>query len=144
MKFANFVYFCITRGKEQSDFEMRLHFSARNTKVYKICKLYRTIFCTFYNISQPNFTILLNLGNSFQGVLINIFNSKVCLKRESSIILGFFPLNFHFFISKTFLPVSENVSSSIFTSPFCGVTRCDIAERRDLVVLSSDSNVALS
>ena len=32
--------------------------------VYKICKLYRVIFFTFYNISQPNFAILLNLGCS--------------------------------------------------------------------------------
>ena len=37
VKFANFVklYFCIMRGKVQSDFEMWLHFSAHNTKVYK-------------------------------------------------------------------------------------------------------------
>ena len=30
----------------------------RNTKVYKIRKLYRTIFSTFYNILQPNVTIV--------------------------------------------------------------------------------------
>ena len=37
--------------------------SARNTKVYKICK---AIFSAFYNISQPNFAILLILVCSFQ------------------------------------------------------------------------------
>ena len=33
--------------------------SARNTKVYKICELCKAIFSAFYNISQPNFAILL-------------------------------------------------------------------------------------
>ena len=33
----------------------RYKFSVRNTKAYKICKLYRVIFFTFFNISQPNF-----------------------------------------------------------------------------------------
>ena len=42
VKFANFVYFCIMRGILKSDFEMRVHFSAHNTKVYKIRKLHRT------------------------------------------------------------------------------------------------------
>ena len=36
--------------------------SAHNTKVYKVCKLHRSIFSTFYIVLQPNFTILLNLG----------------------------------------------------------------------------------
>jgi hypothetical protein len=35
--------------------------SARNTKVYKICKLCKAITSAFYNISQPNFAILLIL-----------------------------------------------------------------------------------
>jgi hypothetical protein len=39
--------------------------SARNTKVYKICELCKTIFSAFYNISQPNFVILLILARSF-------------------------------------------------------------------------------
>ncbi len=34
-------------------------FSARNTKIYKICKLRTAIFSAFYNISRPNFVILL-------------------------------------------------------------------------------------
>jgi hypothetical protein len=37
--------------------------SARNTKVYKLCK---AIFPAFYNISQPNFANLLILVCSFQ------------------------------------------------------------------------------
>ena len=63
-KFANFVYFCITHGKLIPLSRKRYQFSPRNTKVYKICKFYRVIFFTFYNISQPNFAILLNLGCS--------------------------------------------------------------------------------
>ena len=39
--------------------------SARNTNVYKICKLRRAIFSVFYNISPPNFAILLILTSSF-------------------------------------------------------------------------------
>jgi hypothetical protein len=39
--------------------------SARNTKVYKICKLCKTIFSAFYNISQPNFANSLILICSF-------------------------------------------------------------------------------
>jgi hypothetical protein len=40
--------------------------SARKTKVYKICELYKAIFSAFYNISQPNFAILLILVCSFR------------------------------------------------------------------------------
>ena len=36
-----------------------------NTKVYQICKLCKAIFSVFYNISQPNFAILLILVSSF-------------------------------------------------------------------------------
>ena len=36
-------------------------FSARNTKIYKICKLRTAIFSAFYNISRPNVVILLML-----------------------------------------------------------------------------------
>ena len=39
--------------------------AARNTKVYKICELCKAIFPAFYNISQPNFAILLILVYSF-------------------------------------------------------------------------------
>ena len=34
-------------------------FSTRNTNIYKIRKLHRAIFSVFYNISPPNFAILL-------------------------------------------------------------------------------------
>jgi hypothetical protein len=37
--------------------QILLAISARNTKVYKICKLYKAIFSAFYNISQPNLQI---------------------------------------------------------------------------------------
>jgi hypothetical protein len=40
--------------------------SARNTKVYKIFELCKAIFSSFYNISQPNFAILLILVCSFR------------------------------------------------------------------------------
>ena len=46
-------------------------FTARNANIYKICELHRAIFSSFYNISQPNFAILLILhalssyGNGF-------------------------------------------------------------------------------
>jgi hypothetical protein len=33
--------------------------SARNTNILKICKLRKAIFSVFYNISPPNFAILL-------------------------------------------------------------------------------------
>jgi hypothetical protein len=39
--------------------------SARNTNLYKICKLRKTIFSKLYNISQPNFVILLISSCSF-------------------------------------------------------------------------------
>jgi hypothetical protein len=39
--------------------------SARNTKIYKICEICRAIFSAFYNISGPNFAILLILRCSF-------------------------------------------------------------------------------
>ena len=62
-KFANFVYFCITHRKLIPLSRKRYQFFVR-TKRYKICKLHRVIFFTFYNISQPNFAILLRLRRS--------------------------------------------------------------------------------
>ena len=38
------------------------NFPPHNTNIYKICKLRKTIFYVFYNISLPNFAILLILG----------------------------------------------------------------------------------
>ena len=84
VKFANFVYFCIMRGKVQSEFEMSLHFSAHNTKVYKIRKLFTATFFTFYNIFHQ-LHHLTEFGVLFPAVLMNISNSKVCQKGEWSI-----------------------------------------------------------
>ena len=39
--------------------------SARNTNIYKIFKLYKAIFSKLYNISQPNFAVLLIKINKF-------------------------------------------------------------------------------
>ena len=64
VKIANFVYFCITHGKLIPTSRKRYQFSLRNTKVYKIRKLCTAIFSSFYNISRPNFAILLILGCS--------------------------------------------------------------------------------
>jgi hypothetical protein len=65
-KFANFVYFCILRAEIATIFGPNVvAISACNTKVYKICELYKAIFSAFYNISQPNIAILLILVCSF-------------------------------------------------------------------------------
>jgi hypothetical protein len=52
--------------------------TARNTKVHKICKLCKAIFSAFYNISQPNFAILLILVRSFRSSCDDLFASP-CL-----------------------------------------------------------------
>jgi hypothetical protein len=60
---ANFVYFCIP-------------ISARNTKVYKMCELCKAIFSAFYNISQPNFAILLIKNQSIMGIQLSIIKHR--------------------------------------------------------------------
>ena len=57
--FANFVYFCTTRGKKTTFDGKVVETLARNTNIYKICKLRGTRCSAFYNSSQPNFAILL-------------------------------------------------------------------------------------
>ena len=57
--FANFVYFCTTRGKKTTLDGKVVKTLARNTNIYKICKLRGTRFSAFYNSSRPNFAILL-------------------------------------------------------------------------------------
>ena len=64
VKIANFVYFCITHEKLIPTSRKRYQFSVRNTKVYKNRKICKAIFSSFYNISRPNFAILLILGCS--------------------------------------------------------------------------------
>ena len=57
--FANFVYFCTTRGKRPTFDGKVVETLARNTNTHKICKLRGTRFSAFYSISRPNFAILL-------------------------------------------------------------------------------------
>jgi hypothetical protein len=72
VKFANFVYICITRRKN-NHFRLKNGYFSRalNANIYKICELHSSIFSSFYNNSRPNFAILLILdalssyGNGF-------------------------------------------------------------------------------
>ena len=70
VKFANFVYrLFVLRAVKITTFGSKMViFHARNTNLYKICELHRAIFSSFYNISQPNFAILLILTCSFYDV----------------------------------------------------------------------------
>jgi hypothetical protein len=68
--------------------------SAHNTNVYKIWKLCNAIFSSFYNISRPNFAILLILVCSFYScgdlfaspclVLTLVYNGNCLFQRFSS------------------------------------------------------------
>jgi hypothetical protein len=50
----------VLRAEIVTIFELKMvTISARNTNILKICKLRKAIFSVFYNISQPNFAILL-------------------------------------------------------------------------------------
>jgi hypothetical protein len=61
--FSNFAYTFVLRAEIATAFGPKMvAFSARNIKAYKLCK---AIFSAFYNISQPNFPILLILVCSF-------------------------------------------------------------------------------
>jgi hypothetical protein len=66
VKFANFVYICITRGKNNHFLLKNGYLSVFNANIYKICEFHRSIFSSFYNNSQPNFEILLIWRCSFQ------------------------------------------------------------------------------
>ena len=57
--FANFVYFCTTRGRKPTLDGKVVETLARNTIICKICKLRGTRFFAFYNNSRPNIAILL-------------------------------------------------------------------------------------
>ena len=54
---ASFVYFCTTREKKTTFHEKVVETLARNTNMYKICKLRGTGFSD--QISRSNFAILL-------------------------------------------------------------------------------------
>jgi hypothetical protein len=58
-KFENVVYFALRAEIATIVGPNVLAISARDTKVHKICQLCKAIFSAFYNISQPNFAILL-------------------------------------------------------------------------------------
>jgi hypothetical protein len=65
---ANFANFVLREEIATTFGPKMVGISARNTKVYKILKLCKVI---FYNISQPNFAILLILVcSSFLAVVI--------------------------------------------------------------------------
>jgi hypothetical protein len=51
--------------------------SARNTNLLKICKLRKAVFSVFYNISQPNFAILLILISSLREFTFFCLNQKL-------------------------------------------------------------------
>ena len=70
-KFANFVYFCITRGKVLSDFEIIQNLQTSQDYIFRN-----------FATKLHNFT---KFGMLFSAVLMNIPNSKVCLKGEWSI-----------------------------------------------------------
>ena len=54
------LYIIVLRAEKITTFEPKVvKTSARNAKIYKICKSRTAIFSSFYNISRPNFVILL-------------------------------------------------------------------------------------
>ena len=62
-----FLYTFVLRAEIRTTFTpIVVRISACNTKVYKIGKFCQAIFSVFFNISQPNFAILLFLMCSFQ------------------------------------------------------------------------------
>ncbi len=87
MKFANFVYFCITREKRYPHYrKVATLFRARNTKTYKICKLHMTVFSTIYDIFQTKLHHFTKFMMLFPAVLMNFPNLEVCLIGKWSIV----------------------------------------------------------
>jgi hypothetical protein len=67
-KFANFVFFCIAYAEIATIFGPNMvAITARNSKVYNICKLSKAIFSAFY---KPNFAILTHFSMLFLAVVI--------------------------------------------------------------------------
>ena len=54
-------------------------FSVRNTKIYKIRKLYTVIFFTFYSVLQPNFAVLGCSSMLFNDFHYIDFFKKMCI-----------------------------------------------------------------
>ncbi len=68
-KFANFLIIVLRTEIATTliNFSLKMiAISVRNTITEKICKLYKAIFSTHYNIFQPNFGILLLFIGSFR------------------------------------------------------------------------------
>ncbi len=60
MRSLQILHTFVLRAEKITTFEPKVvKTSARNTKTYKICKFRTAIFSSFYNISRPNFGILL-------------------------------------------------------------------------------------
>ena len=56
--FANFVFFFFYHAREKNTFDGKVvETLARNTNIYKVCKLRGTRLSAFYNSSRPNFPI---------------------------------------------------------------------------------------
>jgi hypothetical protein len=67
MQSSQILYTFVLRAEIATTFGPKMvTISARNTKVYKIYELCKAIFSASYNISQPNFAILLILLCSFR------------------------------------------------------------------------------
>ena len=63
---SRILYTFVLRAEICTTFEPKVvQISAYNTKVYKICEICWAISSSFYNISRPNFAILLILSCSF-------------------------------------------------------------------------------
>jgi hypothetical protein len=60
LRSLHILYMFILRAEIVTIFQPKMvTISARNTNIYKIWKLCKAIFSKLYNISQPNFAILL-------------------------------------------------------------------------------------
>ena len=58
LKFANFCIDLYCAGKSVTTFPCSGIAFLRNKKSTQNCKIYRTVFSAFYNILQPNLTIV--------------------------------------------------------------------------------------
>ena len=88
VKFANFVWFCITRGKSLALFENVVTlFRAQYKSIQNSQTSHDCIFhiLRYFSTKLHNFTKFMML---FPAVLMNFSNSKVCLIGEWSISVG--------------------------------------------------------
>ena len=66
--------------------DMLYHFSARNTKAYKICKRHRGIYLRILQYSTTKFHNITKFRMLFSAVPIDFPNSRVCVIGNWSII----------------------------------------------------------